>query len=68
MYYSDHQFPRQFRHDFETEFMVVEGDCLEAAIWLKHAKNVNPVVLNMASSSHPGGGYRIGAGAQEGEE
>lgn len=32
---------------FVTETMVVEGDCLEAALWLKNTKKVNPAVLNM---------------------
>jgi len=43
----------------------VEGDCLEAAIWLKHEKKLNPCVLNMASSSNPGGGWKKGSAAQE---
>nr|MDO8114840.1 TIGR02452 family protein [Candidatus Sigynarchaeota archaeon] len=43
---------------------VVDADCLDAALALK-AQGYNPVVLNMASWTHPGGGYLSGAGAQE---
>ena len=50
-----------------TEIVVVGGDCLEAALRLKQERGLNPAVLNMASMSHPGGGYERGAGAQEGE-
>ena len=47
---------------------VVEGDILTAAA--KMAADAGPGesppgVLNMASASHPGGGYKGGAGAQE---
>ncbi|CAG8491817.1 7745_t:CDS:2 [Ambispora leptoticha] len=43
---------------------VIDGDCLVEAISLKK-QGFNPLVLNMASSTNPGGGYKSGAGAQE---
>ncbi|KAL6056226.1 UBA domain-containing protein [Balamuthia mandrillaris] len=74
MYASDHFKARSKKSSAgsttsttSTTYMVVEGDCLEAAIWLKDKSGLacNPAVLNMASRSHPCGGYRSGAGAQE---
>ena len=47
---------------------VVEGDILSAAGRMAAEAGPGespPAVLNMASASHPGGGYRSGAGAQE---
>ncbi|KAL0206516.1 hypothetical protein P9112_001823 [Eukaryota sp. TZLM1-RC] len=40
-------------------------DCLECAISIKHNKNTVVGVLNMANEEHPGGGYLMGASAQE---
>eukprot|EP01112_Ceratiomyxa_fruticulosa_P013076 TRINITY_DN3658_c0_g3_i1.p1 TRINITY_DN3658_c0_g3~~TRINITY_DN3658_c0_g3_i1.p1 ORF type:complete len:582 (+),score=89.91 TRINITY_DN3658_c0_g3_i1:204-1748(+) len=61
-------YPRTPKFDFPRKFdMKVEAilsDCLDAAFILKENR-LNPVVLNMASRSHPGGGYMTGAGAQE---
>ncbi|WP_025209090.1 TIGR02452 family protein [Hippea sp. KM1] len=50
--------------DYETNFSVIEADCLETASLLKKA-GYNPCVLNMASNKHPGGNVEGGAGAQE---
>jgi uncharacterized protein (TIGR02452 family) len=49
---------------YQTQYNVIDGDCLEAAEAMR-AQGLNPVVLNMASNSHVGGGYLNGAAAQE---
>lgn len=41
------------RDQWKTEIIVVNADCLEEAIRLKH-EGYNPAVLNMASSRRPG--------------
>ena len=51
----------QFR---DTQFSVVEADCLEVAALLVKA-GFNPCTLNMASGRNPGGGVLNGSGAQE---
>ncbi|RUP47497.1 hypothetical protein BC936DRAFT_145674 [Jimgerdemannia flammicorona] len=47
-----------------TSVSVIKEDCLLAALSMKE-RGFRPVVLNMASATNPGGGYRKGDGAQE---
>jgi uncharacterized protein (TIGR02452 family) len=49
-----------------TKIVIKNQDCLYAAFEL-HAEGLNPLVLDMASDGHFGGGYLIGARAQEEE-
>jgi len=49
---------------YDTQISVIEGDCIEVALMLKE-RGLHPLVLNMANSKQPGGGYRSGNGAQE---
>lgn len=49
---------------YQTNYSVINADCLETAEVLAQA-GLNPCVLNLASRQNPGGGVLIGAGAQE---
>lgn len=60
---DNHEYKLSAR-DFDTEVFVQGGDCLELALALK-AKGLSPAVLNMASRTNPGGGWKHGSGAQE---
>ena len=51
-------------NDFETNFAVIEADCIETGELLTKA-GYNVCVLNMANRQNPGGGVTKGAGAQE---
>jgi uncharacterized protein (TIGR02452 family) len=50
--------------DYQTEYSVINADCLETA-GLMVKSGFNPCVLNLASRQNPGGGVLNGAGAQE---
>lgn len=51
---------------YDTQYKVVERDCLESAHELLQVDPTDDLaILNMASASNPGGGVYGGAGAQE---
>lgn len=63
-YRNDHLYDNALQErSFEepAKLFVINGDCLETAIALKHVfPQCHPAVLNMASANHPGGGWRNG--------
>lgn len=49
-------------NETSVKIYVINGDCLETAMAFKNADpRCRPVVLNMASRNHPGGGWRNGS-------
>lgn len=69
-YTSDHVYTmlRVPSQEFDTVIRVVAGDCLDVAlspIWIGQGKGKEPLVLDMASMSMPGGGWRKASAAQE---
>ncbi|KAL9654602.1 hypothetical protein ABK040_006664 [Willaertia magna] len=48
-----------------TKVQVVEGDCLEAAIFAKKLLKLNPLLLINGSSTNPGGKYFNASDSQE---
>lgn len=61
-YYSSEIQLEKSDNKYETQILVLNEDCLKTAF---DYKDENPLVLNMASRNHPGGGVESGAGAQE---
>lgn len=63
-FYKKPQPLKPIESDFETNFNVINADCIETAGLLKKA-GYNVCMLNLASRQNPGGGVLNGAGAQE---
>ena len=63
-YNSEFQYNRAIQRscqEQQVEIIVIDGDCLDAAIYFKEKyPQSNPVVLNMASRRNPGGGWKNG--------
>lgn len=59
--YNYDQNPSWLNHEQPVEIIVIDGDCLDAAMFFKEKfRQSNPVVLNMASSRGTGGGWKNG--------
>jgi len=63
---SSASLPSHLQHKYATQVEVVNNDTIGATIDLvQSGKAANPVMLNMANKSHPGGGVVHGSAAQE---
>jgi uncharacterized protein (TIGR02452 family) len=63
----DKEIKEKEKCNYNTIVQVLQMDTLDALKLLSHKESgcINPVVLNMANPSHPGGGVEGGASAQE---
>eukprot|EP01091_Cochliopodium_minus_P015435 TRINITY_DN5497_c0_g1_i1.p1 TRINITY_DN5497_c0_g1~~TRINITY_DN5497_c0_g1_i1.p1 ORF type:complete len:379 (+),score=109.07 TRINITY_DN5497_c0_g1_i1:222-1358(+) len=57
---SNHNHPK----NKQTKVLVIEGDCVETSIWLSK-QNKSVCLLNNASTTNEGGGWRKGSSSQE---
>jgi uncharacterized protein (TIGR02452 family) len=68
-YDNEHSYTHKFERLFQnTSVRVLQGDCIEAALWLQNQPTTvykKIAVLNMANPYTPGGGFKGGDGAQE---
>ena len=55
----------KFANKFETKVRVIEGDCVDTAIFFSAKNSGKVAILNNASASNPGGGYEKGSASQE---
>lgn len=63
-YTNDHVYDENLlgtKNENAARIVVLDADCIDAAIWLKSQyPDSHPLILNMASANHPGGGWRNG--------
>ena len=72
VHFEDQLFDKNFLNQFETEkkeettkIMLINNDILDVAKYIMIKYHIKPLVLVMSSRTFGGGGYKIGAGAQE---